>query len=98
MANIDDSPTKAFLAETDWRTTAPPVEALYDRWTDPDEQTNCINQPDSRIAADALRQALHRWMENTSDPLLDGDVPAPEGARVTDYRSYSASQRSLPRA
>ena len=43
-----------------------------------------------------MRGRLAAWMRQTDDPLLDGDVPAPTGAKVNDPDSYSPSGKLLP--
>ena len=39
-----------------------------------------------------LRARLQRWMEDTSDPLLDGPVSAPIGARLNAQDQLSADE------
>ncbi|MDT8305533.1 MAG: sulfatase [Anaerolineae bacterium] len=53
-----------------------PVE-LYDLERDPLEQDNLAGRPEVAELEAPLLQRLHRWMEDTSDPLLDGPPPSP---------------------
>ena len=46
------------------------VEELYDVQDDPDCLRNLISQPKYAKQADALRDALAKWMNKTADPLL----------------------------
>ncbi|WP_276256547.1 sulfatase family protein [Halomontanus rarus] len=55
-----------------------PEEELYDLKADPLERENLVDDPDYETAADELRQAVDNWMEDTDDPLLDGDVHVPK--------------------
>ncbi|HUU43052.1 MAG TPA: sulfatase, partial [Planctomycetota bacterium] len=70
-----------------WR----PEQELYDLKSDPDERTNLAKVPEyGPILAD-LGRRLERILRETSDPLLEGDIPAPpeEG----DYDSYWHTRR-----
>jgi hypothetical protein len=53
---------------------------------------------DELLAEDleVLRARLDEWMRSTDDPLLDGPIPVPPGARVDtpDQRSASEPQVS----
>ena len=55
----------------------PPFE-MYDLDNDPYEQRNLATDPTLTATRDGLIQALHRWMHETADPLLDG--PMAQGA------------------
>ncbi len=53
----------------------PPVE-LYDLDTDPLEQCNLAFDSDYATLRTEMLSQLHTWMQETSDPLLDG-IPTP---------------------
>jgi N-sulfoglucosamine sulfohydrolase len=94
LANVDDGPTKDLFIENGWSQRPVPREALYDLLFDPAEAHNLAEeQPDVR---DALRERLEDWMRETDDPLLDGDVPPPPGAVISDPDARSAAE--LPAA
>jgi N-sulfoglucosamine sulfohydrolase len=76
LANIDDSPSKDYLLAHGLAERDAPEEALYDLVFDPNEAHD-IAGDEPEIAAE-LRARLQAWMEETSDPLLDGPIaPAP---------------------
>ncbi len=80
LANVDDGFAKSELVEGgfgEWQ-TAP--EQLYDTLLDPVERVNLIDNPEYAPVLAGMRARLDRWMRETDDPLLQGDVPAPPGA------------------
>jgi N-sulfoglucosamine sulfohydrolase len=82
--NIDAGPSKKFLFAHAWDDGRQhEQEMLFDLLTDPHEADNRIGDPAMADVADDLCARLHAWMVETSDPLLDGPVPAPQGAQVT---------------
>ncbi|MFO7958947.1 MAG: sulfatase [Candidatus Brocadiia bacterium] len=83
LPNCDNSPSKDLWLEHGWSEQAPPQEALFDLVFDPHETNNVAGDAGHRSALDDMRERLDRWMEETDDPLLEGDVPAPKGARIT---------------
>jgi arylsulfatase A-like enzyme len=85
-ANCDDSPTKDLFLENGYFDRPREREMLYDLLFDPVELHNLVAEDSCReeyreVYGD-LRGRLQSWMEDTDDPLLDGEVPRPKGAIV----------------
>jgi N-sulfoglucosamine sulfohydrolase len=92
LPNIDDSPSKDLLLQHGLAEMPRPREELYDLLFDPNEAHNLVESPDHADVATELRDRLERWMVETGDALLDGAVPAPEGAEVNDPDCVSAAE------
>ena len=84
LPNCDDSPSKTLWMEHGWANIPIDDEQLYNIIFDPNEQNNLVDCPAMKPVMDDLRARLEQWMRGTSDPLLDGPVPAPKGAQVND--------------
>ncbi len=69
---------------------------IFDLIFDPNEACNLASCPGVRDVLLEMRGRLFRWMEATDDPLLDGPVPAPEGAVVNDPDGLSPSEATRP--
>ncbi len=90
LPNCDDSPSKDAYLARGWDKREVSREALHDLFFNPGEGRNLIDAPEyAHILAD-LRERLERWMVQTSDPLLDGPVPAPVGALINTQTQRSA--------
>jgi arylsulfatase A-like enzyme len=89
IPNCDDGPSKEEWLEAGWAETELPEEQLYDRLFDPNEATNLAGDPAHGDILEDLRGHLIGWMEATADPLLEGPVAAPSGARLIDPDSRS---------
>jgi N-sulfoglucosamine sulfohydrolase len=89
LANVDDGATKDALLALGWGDRAIPAEQLFDLAVDPGEGTNLAGDPGCAPVLEALRDRLASWMADTRDPLLDGPVAPPAGARFNtpDQRS-----------
>ena len=92
LPNTDDSPTKDLLLADGWGDVELPREALHDLRFDPVEAHNLIDAPHLADIADGLRTRLEDWMRETEDPLLDGPVPAPEGAEINGPDQISPAE------
>jgi N-sulfoglucosamine sulfohydrolase len=88
LPNIDDGYSKSALlaAGLPGRRDR---EQLYDLLLDPNEARNLVGDPGYAEVLSDMRDRLNRWMRATDDPLLKGDVPAPEGARITPFNATS---------
>ena len=95
LANCDDSPTKDVLLSLGWGERPIPAERLYDLVLDPNEVDNLATDPRHGDVRAELAGRLDSWMEQTGDPLLQGHVPAPAGARINRREAVSASEEPL---
>ena len=82
LANVDDGFSKEVWMRFGWpeQDTAP--EQLYDVVFDPQERHNLAGDARYGQMVEQMRGRLERWMRETDDPLLEGDVSLPEGARA----------------
>jgi arylsulfatase A-like enzyme len=84
LSNSDDGMSKKFLLEHGLRDREWAGEQLYDLLFDPNEANNVAADPANAAVLAEMRQRLDAWMQRTNDPLLNGPVPAPPGALVSD--------------
>jgi arylsulfatase A-like enzyme len=84
LPNCDDSMSKDVWLRHGWAERPVQEEILYDLVFDPHETCNCANDPSCGDVLENMRFLLNDWMERTGDPLIEGKVAAPEGARVND--------------
>ena len=96
LANVDDGPTKDLLVAQGWGSRRVPQEELHDLLFDPAESGNLVDDPEHADVLASLRERLGAWMRETDDPLLDGDVPPPPGAVVTDPDEVSPATGPQP--
>ncbi len=89
LPNCDDSPGKEVWLRYGWRERPVAAEQLYDLAFDPNETHNLAGAPSMTPALEEMRSRLDRWMRETDDPLLQGPVPAPQGAKVNDANGLS---------
>jgi N-sulfoglucosamine sulfohydrolase len=92
LANCDDSPSKEAYLARGWADRRVSREALHDLFFNPGEGRNVIDDPDYAEVGRDMRRRLDDWMEQTGDPLLDGPVPAPVGARINSQDQVSAGE------
>lgn len=84
LPNCDDGPTKSVWLDNGWRNQKVAREDLFDLILDPAERCNLAGDPRLRTVLDEMRARLDDWMRETKDPLLNGPVPPPAGARVNN--------------
>lgn len=91
-ANVDDSPSKTFLAEHGYLEKRRAMEMLFDLYLDPNERVNLVGDPEYRGVYDDLTGRLDRWQAETNDPVLAGYVPKPKGAIANTRTCFSPEE------
>lgn len=81
-SNCDPGPSRTLLGDAGWDEQDVEEELLFDLVFDPQERRNLASSEKYRAALDALRGRLRAWQEATNDPLLQGSIPLPAGART----------------
>jgi arylsulfatase A-like enzyme len=92
LPNCDDSPSKSLWLEHGWRQHPVPREDLYDLIFDPAERRNLADDPASAPMLAEMRGRLQSWMTRTNDPLLEGPIPLPPGAKVNRIDGVSPNE------
>jgi len=82
LPNIDASPALDFALANGFADRVMPAVSLFDNVLDPLQRENLAGSPPHRSVEEELLRRLNDWMIATYDPLLDGPVPLPQGARV----------------
>ena len=85
MANIDSSESKDVMLAFGLRERQVEKVQLYDLIWDPHEMHNLASDPDYRETLSDMSARLDAWMVRTYDPLLQGDVPAPEDSFINPH-------------
>ncbi|MDQ6605962.1 MAG: sulfatase [Actinomycetota bacterium] len=98
LPNCDQSPSKEAYLARGWARRKVRRESLHDLFFNPGEGRNVIDEPDYADVRADLRARLHQWMVDTSDPLLDGPIEPPPGARINAQDQRSADEPCLPAA
>ncbi len=84
LPNCDDGPSKQLWLKNGWQSEhLERPEDLFDLMFDPCEQNNLASDPAHAAVLNDMRGRLDGWMRETNDPLLQGPVPLPPGARTT---------------
>ena len=80
LVNCDDGESKSVWLDHGWQSRPLEKELLFDLVFDPNETNNLVGAAAAEPILQGMRECLRSWMEETRDPLLRGDVPAPEEA------------------
>jgi hypothetical protein len=76
--NCDSSVSRTLLCEKGWNDRSAPRECLFDLVFDPNEANNVAADPAYADVLADLQKRLERWMQETADPVLSGQlVPTP---------------------
>jgi N-sulfoglucosamine sulfohydrolase len=92
LPNCDDGLSKSVWLEYGWAKMQLPEESLYDLIFDPNERNNLVAEPGFETVLAGMRTRLNDWMRRTSDPLLNGPVPAPHGAQINNPDGISPKE------
>lgn len=95
LANIDDGPSKDVMVQNGWAEEPVPEEQLFDLYRDPNEVRNLAYEPAYAAVLADMQARLATWMKETSDPLLNGPVPAPPGAELNTPEQHSAAEPTV---
>ena len=95
LPNCDDSPSKDEWLDHGWRQRQVASEQLYDLIFDANETNNLAADTAMESVLGDMRQRLQSWMQRTDDPLLNGPVAPPSGAKINP--SDSLSPREEPK-
>ncbi len=92
LANVDEGLSRDTWLAYNWKDQDVDEEALYDVVFDPVQRHNLAGDAAHADILAMLRDRLEGWMRATDDPLLKGDVPLPEGARINRRDAMSADE------
>ena len=82
VANCDPSPSRDVWLGHGWTQQIIPREHLFDLLFDPNENNNLVDHPAYVSIRSEMSKRLIAWQHQTQDPLLNGPVPIPPGARI----------------
>ncbi len=83
LGNIAPGAPKEFLKEVGYLSWPTPTEQLFDLSIDPLERVNRIADPTLAEVRDDLQARLDTWMQQTNDPILNGQLPMLDGYKIT---------------
>jgi arylsulfatase A-like enzyme len=90
--NIDGCPDKDLRVGAGQYTRVMPRELLFDLLLDPCERVNLAGDPALAVVKSELSDRLDGWLEKSDDPIRNGRMIPPDGAKVqySDTRSNFA--------
>lgn len=89
LSNCDNSLSKDKLVSEGWKDQAIDTEEFYDLTFDPNEMNNLIHDQQYSSVIKECKEKLLKWMEDTNDPLLKGQVSPPEGITLVSPDAIS---------
>jgi arylsulfatase A-like enzyme len=92
LANVDEGLSRDYLLAYNWEHQGIGLEELYDVVLDPMQRNNIVHEPVHAGTRSRLQEKLAEWMRATQDPLLDGPIPLPDGARMNRIDARSADE------
>ena len=95
LPNCDNGPSKTVWLEAGWADISPSEEALYDLVFDPNETNNLASDRRCASVLEDMKARLDKWMRETGDPILKGDIAAPKGAKVNNPDGISAREKPM---
>lgn len=89
--NVDNGRTKEWFRNNQPEVFRKPrpAELLFDLRNDLLGRQNLSGNPDYSKVLEELRQEVEHWMRETDDPLLQGPVSLPQGAKTTPPESWN---------
>ncbi|NLF38970.1 sulfatase [bacterium] len=82
LPNCDKGASKQVWIDHGWADMPVPPVQVYDLVFDPNETDNRAGDPRCAAVRTDLEERLAKWMAETDDPLLKGDVPLAEGCQT----------------
>jgi arylsulfatase A-like enzyme len=93
-SNTDDGPAKDFLITHGYLEQQSSRDFLADLYLDPVERINRSEEAGYREIYADLSRRLEQWMSDTDDPLFEGKVSPPKGARVNRPECISPGEKN----
>lgn len=94
LPNCDDGESKSVWLDHGWQDRPVPEESLFDLIFDPNEANNLADNTTSQAILKHMRSRLKQKMEETNDPLLNGDIHLPVGAVINHKHGLSPSEQT----
>jgi hypothetical protein len=86
-SNIDEGNSKTFVVDAGLLESKRDKEMLFDLYLDPIERVNVKDEPRYNEVYKDMADRLDKWMSGTADPLLQGKVQKPPGAKINKLSS-----------
>lgn len=93
LLNCDDGESKMLWLDHDWRQQPVQEESLFDLVFDPNEMNNLAGDVTRQMVLQDMRDRLKGWMNETDDPLLHGNLPAPKWSVANNPDGVSVREK-----